>query len=48
MLCNLPMEGLVQELMPSLPDSESFFEGTIHLNGQDEVVNCDIRICSSI
>jgi ADP-ribose pyrophosphatase YjhB (NUDIX family) len=45
---NLPMEGLVHELMPNLLDGESFFEGTIHLNGQDEVLSSDIRICNSI
>ena len=45
---NLPMEGLVQELMPNLLDGESFFEGTIYLNGEEEVVSSDIRICNSI
>ena len=45
---NLQMESLVRELMPNLLDGESFFEGTIHLNGQDEVVSSDIRICNSI
>lgn len=44
---NLQMESLVQEIMPNLLDGESFFEGTIHLNGQDEVVSSDIRICNS-
>lgn len=42
------MEGLVQELMPNLLNGESFFEGTIHLNDQDEVLSSDIRICNSI
>lgn len=45
---NLPMESLVQEIMPNLLDGESFFEGTIHLNDQDEVLSSDIRICNSI
>jgi len=45
---NLPMESLVQELMPNLLDGESFFEGSIHLNNQDEVLSSDIRICNSI
>lgn len=45
---NLPLEGLVQELMPNLLDGESFFEGSIHLNDNDEVISSDIRICNSI
>jgi hypothetical protein len=45
---NLQMESLVQEIMPNLLDGESFFEGTIHLNSQDEVIRSDIRICNSI
>lgn len=45
---NLQMESLVQEIMPNLLDGESFFEGTIQLNSQDEVINSDIRICNSI
>ena len=45
---NLQMESLVQEIMPNLLDGESFFEGTIHLNSQDEVVSSDIRICNTI
>jgi hypothetical protein len=45
---NLEMEGLVHELMPNLLDGESFFEGTIQLNGQEEVISSDIRICNSI
>lgn len=45
---NLQMESLVQEIMPNLLDGESFFEGTIHLNSQDEVISSDIRICNSI
>lgn len=44
---NLQMESLVQEVMPHLLDGESFFEGTIHLNGQDEVESSDIRICNT-
>lgn len=45
---NLPMESLVQEIMPNLLDGESFFEGTIRLNSYDEVLNSEIRICNSI
>ncbi|HZL11032.1 MAG TPA: hypothetical protein VFC65_13645 [Prolixibacteraceae bacterium] len=45
---NLPLEGLVQEIMSNLLDGESFFEGSIHLNSQDEVVSSDIRVCNSI
>ncbi|HEY3369745.1 MAG TPA: hypothetical protein VGK10_02790 [Prolixibacteraceae bacterium] len=45
---NLPMESLVQNLMPYLLDGESFFEGTIHLNAQDEVEQADIHICNTI
>ncbi len=45
---NLPMEPLLQELMPSLLNGESFFEGTVHLNSQEEAVSSDIRICNSI
>ena len=45
---NLPMESLVQELMPNLLDGESFFEGTIQLNDLDEVLSSDIRICNTI
>jgi len=45
---NLPMESLVQEIMPNLLDGESFFEGSIQLNNQDEVISSDIRICNSI
>ena len=40
---NLQMESLVQEIMPNLLDGESFFEGTIHLNSQDEVIRSAIR-----
>ncbi len=45
---NLQMESLVQEIMPHLLDGESFFEGTILLNGMDEVESSYIRICNSI
>ena len=45
---NLPMESLVQELMPKLLDGESFFEGTVQLNSNDEVISSGIRICNSI
>jgi hypothetical protein len=45
---NLQMESLVQEIMPNLLDGESFFEGTVHLSSQDEVISSDIRICNTI
>jgi ADP-ribose pyrophosphatase YjhB (NUDIX family) len=45
---NLQMEGMVQEIMPNLLDGESFFEGSIFLNDQLEVISSDIRICNSI
>jgi len=45
---NLQMESLVHEIMSNLLDGESFFEGTIHLSSQDEVISSDIRICNSI
>ncbi|MFA5327826.1 MAG: NUDIX domain-containing protein [Prolixibacteraceae bacterium] len=45
---NLPLEATVKTLMPNLLDGESFFEGTIHLNGKDEVETSDIRICNAI
>ena len=45
---NLQLESLVQELMPNLLDGESFFEGSIQLNDQDEVISSDIRICNSV
>jgi len=45
---NLQMESLVQEIMPNLLDGESFFEGTIHLSSQDEVISSNIRICNTI
>lgn len=45
---NLPMEGFVQEIMPNLLDGESFFEGSIFINDQLEVLRSDIRICNAI
>lgn len=45
---NLQMETVVQEIMPNLLDGESFFEGTIQLSSQDEVISSDIRICNTI
>jgi hypothetical protein len=45
---NLELEGLVQELMPRLLDGESFFEGTVQLGSQEEVLSSEIRICNSI
>lgn len=45
---NLQMESVVQEIMGHLLDGESFFEGTIYLGSQDEVINSDIRICNTI
>lgn len=44
---NLPMEGFVQEIMPNLLDGESFFEGSIFINDQLEVLRSDIRICNA-
>ena len=43
----LQMESLVQEIMPNLLDGESFFEGTIYLNAQNELENSNIRICNT-
>jgi ADP-ribose pyrophosphatase YjhB (NUDIX family) len=45
---NLQLESLIQEIMPHLLDGESFFEGTIQLNGMDEVESSNIRICNTI
>lgn len=45
---NLQMEGMVREIMPYLLDGESFFEGTIRVNSQDEIIDADIRVCNSI
>ena len=45
---NLQMEGFVHEIMLNLLDGESFFEGSIFLNDQQEVLKSDIRICNSI
>lgn len=45
---NLQMESVVQEIMPSLLDGESFFEGTIGINELDEVLESDIRVCNTI
>lgn len=45
---NLQMEGFVQEIMPNLLDGESFFEGSVFINGQQEVLKSEIRICNSI
>lgn len=44
---NLPMEGLVEKIMLFLLDGESFFEGSIYLNEQEEVQSADIKICNS-
>lgn len=44
---NLKLEGLVQEMMPNLLDGESFFEGSIQLNDQEELISADIRISNS-
>jgi len=44
---NLEMEGMVHELMPNLLDGESFFEGTIQLGLNEEVISSDIRVCNS-
>ncbi len=45
---NLEMEPLVQEIMPNMLDGESFFEGTIQLGSQEEILSSDIRICNTI
>lgn len=45
---NLQMEGLVEAIMPNLLDGESFFEGLLVVNQQDEIVSSEIRICNSI
>lgn len=45
---NLQMESSVRELMPYLLDGESFFEGTIRVNNQDEILDSEIRVCNSI
>jgi len=44
---NLELEGTIRELMPNLLDGESFFEGTVHLDMNDEVIGSEIRICNS-
>lgn len=45
---NLQMEAMVHEIMPYLLDGESFFEGTIRINKQDEILDSQIRVCNSI
>lgn len=45
---NLQLEGLVEKIMPYLLDGESFFEGSIYLGQNDEVLSTDIRMCNSI
>lgn len=45
---NLQMEGIVREIMPYLLDGESFFEGSVQVNNQDEILSSEIRICNSI
>lgn len=45
---NLQMEAMVHEIMPYLLDGESFFEGTIRINNQDEILDSQIRVCNSI
>lgn len=45
---NLQLEGVVEKIMPYLLDGESFFEGSIYLNDQEEVLSADIKICNSI
>lgn len=44
---NLPLEPLVLKIMPHLLEGESFFEGTIYLNDQDEVERSDVHICNA-
>jgi hypothetical protein len=45
---NLEIEVITRELMPWLLDGESFFDGTIFLDSQKEILSSDIRICNSI
>lgn len=45
---NLQLEGIVEKIMPYLLDGESFFEGSIYLSSQEEVITSDIRVCNSI
>jgi hypothetical protein len=45
---NLEIEPVTREIMPWLLDGESFFEGTIFLDSQQEIKSSDIRICNSI
>ena len=45
---NLEIEAVTHELMPWVLDGESFFEGTIFLDSQSNILSSDIRICNSI
>lgn len=45
---NLQLEGIVEKIMPYLLDGESFFEGSIYLSSNEEVISSDIRVCNSI
>lgn len=45
---NLQLEGIVEKIMPYLLDGESFFEGSIYLSSNEEVITSDIRVCNSI
>lgn len=45
---NLQLDGLVEKIMPYLLDGESFFEGSVYLGSQEEVLSADIKICNSI
>lgn len=45
---NLQLEGIVEKIMPYLLDGESFFEGSIYLGSNEEVITSDIRVCNSI
>jgi len=45
---NLEIETVTREIMPNLLDGESFFEGTLILDKEYQIVSSDIRICNSI
>lgn len=45
---NLQLEGIVEKIMPYLLDGESFFEGSIYLDSNEQVITSDIRVCNSI
>jgi len=45
---NLQLEGVVEKIMPYLLDGESFFEGSIYMGNNDQVLSSDIRMCNSM